>query len=158
MLTKEQLYISAANHENWQPGRPRPRWTNNMAMHSTGACTKDVISGAKDHFRYPVLCQQYCRYCFKMTHIYVLQTFRNGRWNSTHTLTNDILCSIKPIYNQRSSLPPTIRGETTIKVKNILYIKSCRPTTSKFEPRIQKPRVPGRNYIELWAVLALCGL
>jgi hypothetical protein len=95
-----------------------------MEIQSTGASTKDVIWGVKDNFRCPVLCQQYWSYCFKMRHISVLQTFRNGRWNSTHILTNDILCWIKPIYNQRSSLPHTIRSETTIKVKNILYIKA----------------------------------
>lgn len=151
------IHFDSKPHENGQPGRPRPRWKNNMEMHSTGASIKDVIWGVKGHFRYPVLCQQYWSYWFKIRHISVLQTFKNGRWNSIHILTYDVLCWMTPIYNQRSSLPPIIRRETTIRVKNILYIKSCRPT-SKFEPRTQKPRVSGRNYIELWAVQAWRGL
>ena len=56
------IQFGSKPHANGQPGRPRPRWKNNMEMHSSDTNTKDVIWGVKDHVRNPVLCHQYWSY------------------------------------------------------------------------------------------------
>ena len=71
---------------------------------------------------------------------------------------NAALCESKQLINNgRLYLLPSVTKQP-LNSTNILYIKNYSPITSKFDPRTQKPGVPERNYVELWAVQALDGL